>query len=108
MNPWLRAAGLLLSVVTAVAAVDVTIVRYSAAINPSITDAAQSQDDIQKCSGMYSKKSWGGATDPFIFVKFLDTDKNKDIQDPTVALIVFEWRDWNLIGRPADPNGETV
>lgn len=59
----------------------------------------QTQDDQQKCLGMYSKKSWGGPIDPFIEVKFVDTDKNKEIKDPTVSVIVWEWKDSPLLGK---------
>lgn len=59
----------------------------------------QTQDDQQKCSGMYSKKSWGGPVEPFIEVKFVDTDKNKEIKDPTVSVIVWEWKDSALLGK---------
>ncbi|KAL5427452.1 hypothetical protein PMIN07_007804 [Paraphaeosphaeria minitans] len=86
MKPWSRKAGLLLlSTLTAVAAVDVVL----------------TQDDPQKCSGMYSKKSWGGPIDPFIEVKFVDTDKNKELKDPTVSVIVWEWKDSTLLGKQA-------
>lgn len=59
----------------------------------------QTQDDQQKCSGMYSKKSWGGPVEPFIEVQFVDTDKNKEIKDPTVSVIVWEWKDSALLGK---------
>ena len=48
---------------------------------------------------MYSKKSWGGPIDPFIEVKFVDTDKNKELKDPTVSVIVWEWKDSPLLGK---------
>ena len=46
---------------------------------------------------MYSKKSWGGAVDPFILVKFLP-DQTSDDSDPLASLIIFEWQDEDLIG----------
>jgi hypothetical protein len=54
---------------------------------------------------MYSKKSWGGKVEPYIMVKFIDggkEDQNKDNQDPTVGVIVWEWKDSNLLGKPSD------
>lgn len=46
---------------------------------------------------MYSKKSWGGAVDPFILTKFIPP-KNLE-GDPIVSLVVFEWQDRPLIGK---------
>ena len=59
----------------------------------------QKQDDAsrQRCSGMYSRKSWGGPVDPFILVKFFP-DKTEDDTDPLASLIIFEWQDEELIG----------
>lgn len=52
---------------------------------------------------MYSKKSWGGKVEPFILVKFIkDTEKYKDVEDPMVAVAVWEWKDTILLGKPAD------
>jgi hypothetical protein len=51
---------------------------------------------------MYSKSSWGGPVDPFILIKF--TDVGKDLSDdPVVSLVMFEWRDEELIGVPGNP-----
>lgn len=47
---------------------------------------------------MYSRKSWGGPTEPFILVKFLP-DTTPDNTDPLASLIIFEWKDETLIGR---------
>ena len=57
---------------------------------------------------MYSKKSWGGAVEPFILVKFVNNDKNKDINDPTVGVIIWEWKDSPLLGKPSDKPIEDV
>ena len=53
---------------------------------------------------MYSKKSWGGKVEPFILVKFVKNGegKNKDIQDPTVGVVIWEWKDSLLLGKPSD------
>lgn len=59
--------------------------------------------DTQVCSGMYSRKSWGGALPSFILTKFIG---QKDLEgDPIVSLVVFEWNDRHLIGKavPEDP-----
>lgn len=63
----------------------------------------QNQSDRQKCSGMYSKKSWGGSVDPFILVKFIkNEEKNKGMEDPTVGVVIWEWKDTLLLGKPSD------
>ncbi|KAF1941486.1 hypothetical protein EJ02DRAFT_455150 [Clathrospora elynae] len=78
---------LLLSAITAVAAIDVTL----------------TQADAQKCSGMYSKKSWGGKVEPFILVKFIkNAEKNKGVENPTVSVVIWEWKDTLLLGKPSD------
>jgi hypothetical protein len=51
---------------------------------------------------MYSRKSWGGPVDPFILVKFLN-DTAPEGDDPIASLVIFEWRDGNLVGIP-DPD----
>jgi hypothetical protein len=111
MKSWARTVALLLlSTITAVAAIDVTLVRLALISRkfPGLT-LPQTQKDDQKCLGMYSKKSWGGKVDPFILVKFVKNgeDKNKDIPDPSVGVVIWEWKDSMLLGKPADkPLGE--
>lgn len=56
---------------------------------------------------MYSRKSWGGPVDPFINVKFLNDTSNQE-EDPTVSLLIFEWRDRKFVGIPGDASGEPV
>ena len=47
--------------------------------------------------------------DPFILVKFVKNgDKNKDIQDPTVGVVIWEWKDSMLLGKPSDMPVEEV
>ncbi|KAL8737981.1 MAG: hypothetical protein Q9181_001163 [Wetmoreana brouardii] len=46
---------------------------------------------------MYSRKSWGGDTDPFILTT-LDKPKSPPDQDVFVSLVVFEYRDEDLVG----------
>ena len=56
---------------------------------------------------MYSKGDWGGDTDPFIAAKFIKADAEEDDSDPVVSLVVFEWRDEDLIGVwPSDDAAE--
>lgn len=55
------------------------------------------------CSGMYSKKSWGGKVEPFILVKFLKNgDKNQEFDDKTVGVVIWEWKDTELLGKLSD------
>ncbi|KAL8860710.1 MAG: hypothetical protein Q9178_002740 [Gyalolechia marmorata] len=46
---------------------------------------------------MYSKKGWGGDTEPFILTT-LEKTTSQDDQDVFVSLVVFEFRDEDLIG----------
>jgi hypothetical protein len=46
---------------------------------------------------MYDRKTWGGAVDPFILVKFIKNTA-EDNSDPIASVIVFEWKDYDLIG----------
>ena len=58
---------------------------------------------------MYSKKSWGGKTEPFIMVKFVKgKDQYKDMDDPVVGVVVWEWKDANLLGKPTDRPADEV
>lgn len=59
----------------------------------------QSEPNRQYCSGMYSRTTWGGPVDPFILVKFLRSSTPEN-DDPIASLIVFEWRDKDLVGVP--------
>jgi hypothetical protein len=69
----------------------------------SLCRCVQKQDDAsrQRCQGMYSRKSWGGSVDPFILTKFSRVTP-KDNADPLVSLVIFEFRDEDLIGRYID------
>ena len=46
---------------------------------------------------MYSKSAWGGSVDPFILTKFIQTTPEGD-EDPIVSLVIFEWKDEDLVG----------
>lgn len=54
---------------------------------------------------MYSKSAWGGPVDPFILIKFLP---HQGDQDPIVSLVVFEWKDEDLIGVYPSPDAPQV
>ncbi|KPI38127.1 Membrane protein PTM1 [Cyphellophora attinorum] len=66
------------------------------------------QDDAnrQRCSGMYARSEWAGPVDPFILIKFLPLPTTNppasNDSDPLASLILFEWRDEELIGRLPD------
>jgi hypothetical protein len=57
--------------------------------------------------GMYSKAAWGGPVDPFILTVF-PNDTLKADEDPIVSLIIFEWKDQELIGASPNPEAFTV
>jgi hypothetical protein len=56
---------------------------------------------------MYSKAAWGGAVDPHILVKFIKEDIQDD-SDPIASMVIFEWKDFDLIGIPTTPDSEQV
>jgi hypothetical protein len=51
---------------------------------------------------MYSKTAWGGPVEPFIDIVFQNSSVQPDT-DPIISLIIFEWKDLDLIGVP-NPN----
>jgi hypothetical protein len=89
MKRWTQALPLfLLSLAGIVSAVEVTL--------------DQSEYNNERCSGMYSRKSWGGNVDPFILVKFLNSDAKKNGNKiPKVSLVMYEWADRPLLGVPS-------
>lgn len=64
-------------------------------------------ENRQRCSGMYSRKAWGGSVEPFILLKFV-TDTEAGNTDPIVGLVIFEWKDEELIGRYKDAGDGSV
>lgn len=56
---------------------------------------------------MYSKKGWGGDTDPFIQIAFNKAPPPDD-QDVFVSLVVFEFKDEDLIGVWPSPDAPEV
>ena len=83
-------------------------IARSGLIGTALT-AKQNQKDgsRQQCSGMYSRKSWGGSVNPFILTKFIKVTPADD-SDPIVSLIVFEWKDEYLFGQYASPDALEV
>ncbi|KAI9718375.1 MAG: hypothetical protein M1812_004096 [Candelaria pacifica] len=65
----------------------------------------QKKENRQRCSGMYSRNSWGGDVDPFILAKFEKVDVEGDV-DPLVSMVIFEWRDENYVGKLATPDSK--
>lgn len=65
----------------------------------------QSEINRQVCSGMYSRKSWGGTVNPYILTKLVKPDNTPEGQDPVVSMVVFEWKDKPLIGKPLESEG---
>jgi hypothetical protein len=67
----------------------------------------QTQDISHRlqCSGMYSRKAWGGNVDSFILTKFAKVTPPDDA-NPLVSLVIFEWTDENLIGRQVSDDPE--
>jgi len=57
---------------------------------------------------MYSRKAWGGNLDPFILTKFMKPEEIPEGEDPVVSLVVFEWQDKHLIGKPVDDDVSTL
>ena len=56
---------------------------------------------------MYSKQSWGGDVEPFILTKFIKSTPEGD-EDPLVSLVMFEWRDEDLVGVWPSPDAAKV
>ncbi|KAI0851774.1 lung seven transmembrane receptor-domain-containing protein [Daldinia vernicosa] len=62
-------------------------------------------ENRQKCAGMYSKSDWGGPVEPFILTTFPNQTVEGD-NDPVVSLVIFEWKDEDLIGVPSNPDDD--
>lgn len=58
----------------------------------------QSNENRQVCAGMYSRKAWGGSVDPYILIKWTADTAAQSDPDPVVSMVIFEWRDYDLIG----------
>ncbi|KAK5687205.1 Membrane protein ptm1 [Elasticomyces elasticus] len=69
------------------------------------TKLDQKENNRQVCSGMYSRKSWGGSVSPFILTKFVvpkDLPAEGEGSDPVISIVIFEWSDKHLIGHLND------
>ncbi|KAM0274287.1 hypothetical protein ACHAQH_007994 [Verticillium albo-atrum] len=60
----------------------------------------QTDENRQRCAGMYSRNAWGGPVDPYINILFPAIKSDKD---SIVSVVVFEWKDENLIGIRENP-----
>jgi PTM1-like protein len=56
---------------------------------------------------MYSRTAWGGPVDPYINVMF-PPKQVPDGQDPAVSVVIFEWKDEDLIGIREKPDSVQV
>lgn len=56
---------------------------------------------------MYSKKAWGGSVDPFITAKFIENSP-EGLDDPLISLVIYEWKDEDLIGIWPSPEAAEV
>ncbi|KAB8270298.1 lung seven transmembrane receptor-domain-containing protein [Aspergillus minisclerotigenes] len=68
-------------------------------------ELTQDEAHRQRCSGMYSRKAWGGDVEPFILTKFV-RDGDAGDSDPLVSLVIFEWSDEALIGRTVSDDAD--
>ena len=58
----------------------------------------QNEDRRQRCAGMYSRRTWGGAVEPFILLA-LDSLPPDTSGDPIVSVVIFEWNNEEMVGR---------
>jgi hypothetical protein len=56
---------------------------------------------------MYSQKAWGGPVEPHIEIDFVKNTAEDDT-DPTMSLIIFEWKDYDLVGLLPTPDSVQV
>lgn len=56
---------------------------------------------------MYSQNAWGGSVDPHILVNFTKVEDNSDL-DLIASLVIFEWKDYDLIGASPSPQSNNV
>ncbi|KAK9329234.1 lung seven transmembrane receptor-domain-containing protein [Lipomyces starkeyi] len=55
-------------------------------------------DSRQQCSGMYSRRDWGGSIDPYIKVDLNKPSSESSTESSIVSLVIFEWTDVEYIG----------
>lgn len=75
--------------------------RISLVLKARLTIQQDSGSKSRQCQGMYSRKDWGGNTDPFIMVNFIKPDDIPEGQDPLVSFVLFEWDDKKYLGAPS-------
>jgi hypothetical protein len=56
-------------------------------------------DSLQVCSGMYSKKDWNGKVDPFISFNLKSISNYNEKQNHDVSVIIFDFQDYQHIGK---------
>ncbi|KAK6350043.1 hypothetical protein TWF696_006292 [Orbilia brochopaga] len=79
------------------------LLLFAALVKAAEYTLHNTDEDRQRCSGMYGPRAWGGRVSPFIEVKFVpdppaNDDEAKDIDDWAVSLLIFEYKDEHLIG----------
>ncbi|KAL7626897.1 Membrane protein ptm1 [Parahypoxylon ruwenzoriense] len=74
--------------------------RTAQALEVKIDDT---EENREQCAGMYSRSAWGGPVDPFIHTIFPNKTVEGD-DDPIVSLVIFEWKDRDLIGVYPNPD----
>ena len=52
---------------------------------------------------MYSQKTWGGPVEPFILIDLVKSAP-EGTSDPLIGLIIYEWKDEDLIGVLPSPD----
>ncbi|KAK9478580.1 lung seven transmembrane receptor-domain-containing protein [Lipomyces japonicus] len=72
-------------------------VLFACSVSANEAFIADNADLRQQCSGMYSRKEWGGNIDPYIKIA-LDRLDNTTTESAIVSLVVFEWSDIDRIG----------
>ncbi|KAH0547578.1 hypothetical protein FGG08_000303 [Glutinoglossum americanum] len=78
-----------------------------AVVTASEVQLDEKDQNRQRCSGMYSRKTWGGSVDPFILTKFEKATAGSN-PDPIVSFVIFEWHDEKFIGRSRTPDSVDV
>ena len=78
-----------------------------AVVNAAEKKISQDRNEKEQCNGMYSRKAWGGDTDPFILTKFIKSTPEGN-PNPQVSVVIFEWKDEDLVGVYPTPDTDKV
>ncbi|KAK9321232.1 lung seven transmembrane receptor-domain-containing protein [Lipomyces orientalis] len=70
----------------------------SALVAANEAKIADESDSRQQCSGMYSRRDWGGSIDPYIKVDLSKPSTATSTESSVVSLVIFEWTDVDYIG----------